>query len=437
MSRKKTPMPCMKFKTGASVFTPYFDVWNGNAYTRREPFSEEPLRVCTSSTSGAPVVVAGSVFAGLLRDDVEARFSWDGATLSVEAPDGAVFVAENGDTGAAWEAYHRALGLPAPQAAPYGRMPEYCTWVEQVRRKHARGLGMVRDAQDERLVREMLDEVDKAGWPKGRFTVDDGWCPAQGAGAYGDWEPRAGIDIAKLAREIAAAGHVPGLWLAPALIDKDSRAARARPGLLGPRVQMAGEASWNLYHYLQPGEAGQALLDGLFRRVWDWGFRKLKLDIFYGPKPLMAAILAQCAAAARKLPGAVELEAHSPDPFLARHAHVVRLNDVLISPAHPGWREVVRGHWEVCSRGAPRHVLNLDHIGGNNPAVTEADFVEHCAMMLPQLGRGYPVVSLLPRHVGPGAVASVNDLLAAAAGAIVGKDRRHGRAAETDGASTF
>ena len=30
------------FKTKETIFTPYHDVWNANAYVRREPFCEQP-----------------------------------------------------------------------------------------------------------------------------------------------------------------------------------------------------------------------------------------------------------------------------------------------------------------------------------------------------------------------------------------------------------
>ncbi len=194
-------------------------------------------------------------------------------------------------------------------------------------------------------------------------------------------------------------------------IAADSEAARQNSGLLGPAVAMQGECDWNRYHYLADTDAGESLMGERFRRAWDWGFRKVKLDIIYGPRREMLALMRRVRRALASLPGHMELECHVPDPFFAQYCEVVRLNDVMIGPDFTGWRSVAQGHFDVCRQSAPAHLLNLDHLDGNLWDVGEADFLEHVALQAMQLPWGCPVVSLLPRHVGPQAEEAVRELL--------------------------
>lgn len=147
---------------------------------------------------------------------------------------------------------------------------------------------------------------------------------------------------------------------------------------------------------------------------WNWGFRKMKLDIFYGSRTDTLALARQCREAAAKLPGVVELEGHVPEPSIAQYFDVIRLNDVHISRDHPAWRSVVAGHYEVCAKSAPQHMLCLDHIGGNHAAVGPEDFAEHARIMGGQLDRGYPVVGLLPMSQGESVTEAVAALLLSA-----------------------
>lgn len=392
------------------IETPYFNEWNRDVYRRRERFNENPMEILSSSTSGACVVLGGGNFAGLLQP-VPARFVWDGLTLSIDAPEAALFYVE-ASASEAWKQYHVQLGLlPAP-VAPHGHCPEYCTWVEQGWEAAQRGLPGPSAALESDFVRRYLDRVTRDHWPRGRFTIDEGWCPRYGEGGFGDWTPKVGLDMAALAAEIASAGHVPGLWLAPALLCPRSRRAQAQPELVGEPFSMTAESGWAGFAFLKPGDAARDYLAVTFRRAWDWGFRKLKLDLFYGPKWLMIELHQLCWEAAQRLPGPMELEGHVPDPFAARWVHVIRLNDVLIDAAHPDWRDVAEAHDRVCRESAPHHLLNLDHLGGNKPAVTELQWLEHAEMQQEQLFRGYPVISLLPEHVGARAVEATDRLLA-------------------------
>ncbi len=389
------------------LFTPYASAWNEDVTIRSKPFDEFPWELDASSSSGAPALEAGGWVLGFLEPNI-GRISWDGSRLALIGPADSLFaqpVAEG-----AWQLYCEASGFTPPQA-PWGLVPEYCTWVEQVARRTNEPLPG--EILSEALVDEILDVIDTENWPRGRFTVDEGWAPRHGPGGYGTWEPRSDFDPAVVADKIAQRGHVPGLWLAPALLSPESKKAVESPQLAGPNVSMPGETPWNAFHFLNPGEESQDLINGLFRRAWDWGYRKLKLDIFYGCRQTMRELSRQCRVASDRLPGAMELEGHIPDPFIARYYDVVRLNDVLISSQHPDWKVVADSHDRVCEVSCPGQILCLDHIGGNHPKVDASGFQEHIRWMETRLDRGYPVVGLLPSRLDAETVKRTGELLAA------------------------
>lgn len=405
-------MAAPTFATFATVTTPWLNQWNKDAYLQTEAFSLSPWDVATSSTSGAPVVVWEEGFVGLTRD-VNAVFSWRPGQLEVDAPEEALFVHQGPVTDTVWQAYHQQLGLPTP-SAPYGYRPEYGTWVDQIGRASTPTGDAGSAMLSLKLIDEQLEFIASANWPRGRYTVDEGWSPRPGPGGFGDWTPHEKMgDMAKLAARIRTAGHVPGLWLAPHLIHPASQAAERHPELLGPPVDMEGECSWNQFHYLSVSPASARHIRDLFQTAYDWGYRKLKLDIFYGRKREMTALTRFCREAAAAISPEIELEGHIPDPFASRYLDVVRLNDVLIGTDHPDWRRIAQAHYEVCRRSSPRHVLNLDHVGGNLPTLPETAFIEHARMLHQQLPHGYPVVSLFPQRLGPAAVEAVTTLLEA------------------------
>lgn len=397
----------MKQIAASGVWTPYFNRWNEDAYRRGEPFSEEPLEVLSSSTSGACVMEYEQGLCGITRL-CPSRFSWDKRKITFEGnPD--VFFHAEGDLDAAWESYHKTLGIPSLKPR-YGKIPEYCTWVEQVWLARHSGRKPFEELDTE-FVLHYLDRVADEGWPSGRFTVDEGWCLRHGPGGFGDWLPHDHFDPAGVAGRIQTAGHVPGLWLAAALISQTSTLARSHPGLVGERFEMDAESGWAGFAFLNPGDEALIYLTSLFRKVWEWGFRKVKLDIFYGRKTLMVELLRLCREAAASVSTDLELEGHVPDPFASRYVHVLRTNDVLISSRNKMWKNVVDAHFLVCRRSSPHHLLNLDHLGGNSPDVSEAQWLEHAGRLRAQMPWGYPVVSLLPHHIGPAAVEATANLL--------------------------
>lgn len=392
-----------------SVFTPYYSRWNANTYIRKQAFCEKPCVGNAGSTAGAPVVLGSGFLAGFTKESA-GTFEWDGSQLKCEAPQDVLFISDAENDVKQWTDYHRALGIKF-RKAPFGLLPEYCTWVEQAWLSRTKEFHDVMGSLTSELIFSYLDTISQMKWTPGRFTIDCGWSPVDGEGGFGDWTPRADLDMSALASTIRAAGHVPGLWMAPALIDIGSLAAKKNPELIGSAVQMDGECIWTKFFYLAPSKASQELINELFQQAFDWGFRKFKLDIFYGPKPVMYEISRQCRKAADRLSEPVELEGHIADPFCAQYMDVIRINDLLISKRNPRWREVFDGHLYVCRNSAPGMVLNLDHVGGNCIDVTEAEFLEHVQCLQSNFNVGYPVLSLLPHHISPAAVAATSQML--------------------------
>lgn len=391
-----------EIKTGSSVFCAYYTEWNRNTYTRTEPFCERPFAMPAGSTGGAPVVCGESFLAGLLRE-CDAVFEWNGSELKIQAPEGAVFVSSAETAGERWAQYHEKLNIGLRRPV-FGRLPEYCTWVEQIR---ICPTGRADDAMEvltEDLIGQYLYTIKKDDLPPGRFTIDAGWSPVEGPGGFGDWVPRDEMRMKQLAEYIASEGHVPGLWMAPSLIHAQSERAGKFPELLGPAVDMGGECLWSRFRYTRPCARSQEMICDLFEKAFEWGFRKFKLDVFYGSKTDMRLISEQCRKAAGNLPEPVELEGHIPDPFCAQYMDVIRINDLLISEKHSDWRNVFNAHLNVCQLSAPGMMLNLDHIGGNSTAVSEELFIQHLHEVMTHRDDGYPCISLLPNSVGNQAV---------------------------------
>lgn len=409
-------------RTGV-VYCPYHNRWGEPAYRLAGTFTHRPLTIHASSTSGSPVMEdASGRFVGVLEPPAAAP----GSVLFVGGRDRlavvnrgptpvAVWVADTpAAPGAHWRAYNRALSdrLPTPARTPsFWQQPEYCTWVEQKRlaleagRPHA-----AQDLLDDAFVDRYLDRLDRLGLPPAKLTLDHGW--QDGDATYGDWRPhpRRFPDLGRTARRIADAGFIPGIWLAPIWLHPDSDAARADPRRLGEPIAPSNHDSphtggWN---YWRPTDAMTRRLTDVFARLYDQGFRKFKLDMTYARMDLMIRLHERVYHAIKAVAPDAEVETHHPNPFFAVHTDAVRTNDVLCHDPQD-WRSLTAEHFDVCERSAFGKVINLDHVGGNDPRVTEADFLEHLGMYREAVG--YPVVSLLPHHLGDAAVEATRDLM--------------------------
>ena len=393
---------CVPFEVEGPLFAPYFNRWGEDVYHQYRAFDHDPFTIAASSTSGSPVLLdATGRFFGFLTDRIEVgcRFRFDGdRTLAIDVPAGQSLWVDRG--AAAWDRYtarvieSERLAYVAEEATlRRWALPEYCTWVEQ-----KRGMAQGRSAQDvldDRFVMDYLDRVDALGLPPGKFSLDHGWTP--GHESYGDWtfDRNRFRDPARLVRAIESAGFVPGIWMAPVWLHPQSRVARRRPELIGPHVAGASPDSplpgdWN---YWADDDAIEPLLRDAVEPLIDLGFRKIKCDMLYADKRQMKALMRRFYRAVKSIDVGVEVEVHHPDVFFTSCGDTVRTNDVLCNPQRD-WRGLTLAHFDVCHRSAPHRIINLDHVGGNDPGVSPDDFLEHVAMF--RAARGHPVVSLLP-----------------------------------------
>jgi alpha-galactosidase len=126
------------------------------------------------------------------------------------------------------------------------------------------------------------------------FQIDDGFTPEMG-----DWldvKPQFPRGMAPLLRDIAAAGFVPGLWIAPFMVGNRSQLYAAHPDWvvtdratgqpLAP-MKFYGEFRWHKrseeYYILDiTVPAAEAYIRNVFR-VWtrEWGCRYFKTDFMY------------------------------------------------------------------------------------------------------------------------------------------------------------
>jgi len=132
-----------------------------------------------------------------------------------------------------------------------------------------------------------------ADWPLELIQLDDGF-----QRTIGDWldtNPRFPSGVGGVAAAIAAAGRVPGLWLAPFLVAPDSAVARDHPAWLArgaeaddPLVGMfnppwgGGRDGW-MWVLDTTNPEVLAHLAQVARALADMGFRHLKLDFAYAP----------------------------------------------------------------------------------------------------------------------------------------------------------
>lgn len=176
----------------------------------------------------------------------------------------------------AW-AGRTGLAEDARAAAPF--LAGWCSWY--------RYFSDVTEA----TVREELAACD--GWPLDVFQVDDGY-----QRVIGDWlEPGARFPsgVERLARDVAAAGLTPGIWLAPFLAAPESTVAVRHPewlagaadadvplvGMFNPTWSSArGGLVWTL-DTTRPEVL--AHLEELGRGLRACGFRFLKLDFTMAP----------------------------------------------------------------------------------------------------------------------------------------------------------
>ena len=121
------------------------------------------------------------------------------------------------------------------------------------------------------------------------FQIDDGW-----EAALGDWEPekdRFPGGFTQIVQKIQDSGFIPGLWIAPFIIDSRSKTAAAHPEwLLKDEKHELVVAGYNplwgkrgeFYCLDLSRDEVVDYLDKLMDTIInDWGFRYIKLDFMY------------------------------------------------------------------------------------------------------------------------------------------------------------
>ena len=407
------------FNVEGPLFCPYHNVWGRNVYTLNEPFVHNPFTIPASSTSGSPVLIdAAGKFFGFMNDRFVrgAEFIYDGKScLTIAVPEGQqLWVDESGEPDSC-KRYNREILRSLPANSSIRNLwcdIEYCTWVEQKALANVRGVSPF-EVLDHGFIESYIRQINDLGLPRGKLTIDHGW--QNGDETYGDWEahPERFPDLARTIGLIRDSGFAPGLWMSPIWLHPDSSAARHHPEWLGPKIHPATPDSpvagdWN---YFQPQPGVQEHLERIFARFHRMGVMKFKFDMTYANKEFMKALHRIIYRAVKNVSEEIEVEIHQPDIFFTPWCDAVRTNDILCNNHFPWWRELTQVHMEICCKSAPGRVINLDHIGGNDPAISQETFLEHLGLF--QHAIGHPVVSMIPARLGAGAVKGLRSYLEA------------------------
>ena len=389
----------LTFRINAPVFLPFYNRWGENAYHTMEKFSYNPFTLNASSTSGSPVLISENKFFGFLNRS-GGEFAFDGcSTLTVTLYKGQkLYYNENCNPYEEWSEYNRIIRNNAEyKPEPFWSALEYCTWVEQAKVAAHTGKEQ-RDVLDEQFVYDYMAKVKRLGLPCGKLTIDDGWAintTVDGKYSVGNWEINRDKfpHFEQLVRDIKAQGFIPGLWLSSFTLTPDCRIAKSHPELIGEPYSVPQ----NWYNIKCCEGIIRPYYRVLFRKYADMGFMKFKLDISYGPKDEMIDLLKIMYEEIKNINPKIEVETHIPDIFASEYADTVRINDVSFDK-NGAWRYITSGHYVVCKNSSPDRILNLDHIGTNNPLISGKSFIEHFNMLMTYTleSGGYPTVSYLP-----------------------------------------
>ena len=121
------------------------------------------------------------------------------------------------------------------------------------------------------------------------FQIDDGW-----EQALGEWtvrKDRFPEGLSSIVEKIENKGYIPGLWLAPFIIDERCKTAIEHPDWIlrdfkGEKIISGFNPLWgekgNFYCLDLSNEEVISYLDSVMERtINEWGFRYLKLDFLY------------------------------------------------------------------------------------------------------------------------------------------------------------
>lgn len=139
---------------------------------------------------------------------------------------------------------------------------------------------------DEKDLTENLKVLQQANLtlpqPIQALVLDDGWFTG-----FGDWyaNGRFSCGLVEVAEQIKAAGFLPGLWLAPFIVNCSSKVFLRTPEVLTKNTQgFVSPEAWGAANvgFLDPTcPAGEKFLFDTFRSLTNMGFRYYKLDFLH------------------------------------------------------------------------------------------------------------------------------------------------------------
>jgi len=285
--------------------------WDGSFFVTLDRLAEdEKARTGYAVTQLLPREGDGGVVLGALRHDrFQHRFGyrpaadgfavvletlWDHAPHEGRAVSEWFCLFEHSEVEEGLRAWARAVAeaSPLPPRVSEERITGWCSWYN------------LYAAITEENLRDHLEGARQAkaeGLPLRVFQIDDGFTPEMG-----DWlevKPQFPRGMAPLLADIAVAGFVPGLWIAPFLVGNRSRLYRDHPDWVvrqrdrdAPLLysKFYGEFRWHKrseeYYVLDVTHpVAEAHIRDVFRS-WarDWGCRYFKTDFMnagseYGP----------------------------------------------------------------------------------------------------------------------------------------------------------
>ncbi len=291
-----------------------YQSWDGSYFVRpgTSTGDGQPAKAPTlgfAMTALLPENADGAAVLGFDRHDrfqTRFRFGGNAAGLIIDAETlldrtggceaETLFLFDGDQVEAVLRRWSRRVAAVAPLSPrlPTRRITGWCSWYNH--------FAAIDETTISREIRAAAAYRDAYKVPLEIFQIDDGFTPEMG-----DWldvRPQFPRGIAPLLAEVAAAGFMPGLWIAPFLVGNRSSLFATHPEWLVAdcttgkpllAFHFYGEFRWHKrseeYHVLDithPGAAGH-IAEVL--RVWteEWGARYIKADFLlhgaeYGPE---------------------------------------------------------------------------------------------------------------------------------------------------------
>lgn len=175
-----------------------------------------------------------------------------------------------------WESYleyaGKSMGARVRERAPSG----WCSWYHY--------FALITEKAFRANLEEMKKRRDDVGVEV--FQLDDGYCVV---GDWLEWNEKFPSGGLKLAQDIAHAGFIPGIWVAPFICARGSRLFRehqnwllkndkGKPLLVGINPWWRGKAFYAL-DLTNPSALGY--VERVMKQIKEWGYKFVKIDFVY------------------------------------------------------------------------------------------------------------------------------------------------------------